>query len=634
MYRVPRADLGPFGPVPVNAGSLSLRSRGRGEAIACTVAWSGSGRSLAVTLGKRAGLVSIIGLLITVTLGAGITRLEFTSGQDAYLNTSDQVYKDNVAYQKLFGGEAMLTVITMDKGHTVDELLNDTNRAKLEAVGKKLAANKKDILGVITPVDALVLSNNLVSSKTCDPTQSIAGKAILAAQSRAPAADQAKRLADAGTTLERVAKVPCAEQTIANQDWVKFLLIDNQGEIRKALLPFFPDQRHALIITRLQGNASIEQEGRGADFTIATMKSLHFPNTTIVTGGAAVLLKDISDYLKGGMLLLGGIAVAIMIVILLVLFNVRWRLLPLAIVLIGVIWAFGLAGYLGIPLTLVTISGLPVMLGIGIDYSIQMHARVEEEVVIDHSEHPIQESARNLGPALLVVTFDAIFAFAALHFSKVPMIRDFGLLLAVGVAAICFCSIAGTLSALGIREYQSPTKSRDYREGPLGRLVVWLGGVTWKAAPVLAIAALVVFVGGVLVEDKLEIQTDPIEWVNPSSDGGEEHPPDRAAGGDLERARDVRRVGGRVLEQVGAVRRQLHDRAAVPVRRRPTTPAGLPGGRQGGGGRQARARERVEHREHRELPHGGAGHPAGGPDRRRGEVGVRRRARRHPASRR
>ena len=472
---------------------------------------------LALTLGKRAGIVSVIGLLITVTLGAGITQLKFTSGQDAYLNTTDAVYKDNVAYQKLFGGEAMLSVITMDPGHTVVELLNDRNRAKLQTVGKKLASDKKDILGVITPVDALQLSDNLVASKTCDPTQSIAGKLILAAQSRAPASEQGARLADAGKTLSRVAAVPCAEQTLANPAWVKFLLIDNEGEIRKALLPFFPDQRHALIITRLAGNASIEQEGRGADFTTATMKSVSFPNATIVTGGAAVLLNDINKYLKGGMLLLGSIAIAIMIVILLVLFNVRWRLLPLGIVLIGVVWAFGLAGYLGIPLTLVTISGLPVMLGIGIDYAIQMHARVEEEVIIDHSDHPIQETARNLGPALLVVTFDAIFAFAALRFSKVPMIRSFGLLLAVGVAAICFVSIMGTLSALGIREYRSPTQSRDYREGPLGRLVVFLGGMSWKVAPPLVVGALVIFVGGVLVEDKLQIQTDPIEWVNPSS---------------------------------------------------------------------------------------------------------------------
>jgi len=475
--------------------------------------------SLALNLGKRAGLVSVIGLLITVALGAGITRLQFTSGQDAYLNKTDQVYKDNVAYQKLFGGEAMLTVITMDKGHNVVELLNDANRTKLVSVGKTLASDTKNIVGVITPVDALKLSDNLVKSASCDPTRSIAGKIILGAQSRAPQADQAKRLADASVTLSRVGKVPCAEQTIANPDWVKFLLIDNQGQIRKSLLPFFPDQRHALIITRLTGNASIDQEGQGANFTIATVKHLHIDNASIVTGGAAVLLSDINDYLKGGMLTLGAIAVAIMIVILLVMFDVRWRLLPLGIVLIGVVWAFGLAGYFGIPLTLVTISGLPVMLGIGIDYAIQMHARVEEEVVIDHAEHPIQETARNLGPALLVVTFDAIFAFAALRFSKVPMIRDFGILLAVGVAAICICSIVGPLAALGIREHKSPTQSRDYREGPLGRLVVWLGGLPSKVGPPLVVAALVVFIGGVLVEDKLVIQTDPIEWVNPDSSG-------------------------------------------------------------------------------------------------------------------
>ena len=71
-----------------------------------------------------------------------------------------------------------------------------------------------------------------------------------------------------------------------------------------------------------------------------------------------------------------------MALILLLLFKVRWRLLPLLIVMVGVVWAFGIAGYIGIPLTIVTIAGLPVMLGIGIDYAIQMHARVEEEVVV------------------------------------------------------------------------------------------------------------------------------------------------------------------------------------------------------------------------------------------------------------
>jgi hydrophobe/amphiphile efflux-3 (HAE3) family protein len=249
----------------------------------------------------------------------------------------------------------------------------------------------------------------------------------------------------------------------------------------------------------------------------AARQHLVFANAGVTTTGASKLLENLNDYLTGGMATLALIAVAIMIVILVLLFSVRWRLLPLLIVLIGIIWAFGLAGYLGIPLTVVTIAGLPVMLGIGIDYAIQMHARVEEEVVISRAPHPIQETARNLGPALLVVTFDAIFAFAALHFAKVPMLRAFGLLLAVGVAMICLNSIMGTLAILGIREYRSPTKGRDFREGPLGRLVVWLGSLSHTLGPWLAAASLLIFAGGIFAEGKLVLQTDPIQWVNPHS---------------------------------------------------------------------------------------------------------------------
>ncbi len=182
------------------------------------------------------------------------------------------------------------------------------------------------------------------------------------------------------------------------------------------------------MVVRLPGNASIKDEGKSADTVKAEAAKLKFDNASIVTTGAPVLLQNVNDYLTGGMLTLGAIAIGVMALILLILFSVRWRLLALLVVVIGVIWAFGIVGYLGIPLTIVTIAGLPVMLGIGIDYAIQMHARVEEEVVVDRADHPIQETSRNLGPALLVVTFDAIFAFSALYFAKVPMLRQFGLL--------------------------------------------------------------------------------------------------------------------------------------------------------------------------------------------------------------
>jgi hypothetical protein len=473
---------------------------------------------LGLNLGRHAGIVIGIVIAVTAILGFGITRLDFATGQDSYLNKSDEVYVDNVAYQDLFGGQAMLMLVSMDEGHSVAELFAGDGIAKWEALEAELRAGGALVFGIVSPRTALEFTHNLVSSPDGDPTKSAAGKALLGALQRDPSPEsQAIRNTDAGTTLTRLGAIPAERRVLTDPEYVDFLLHDNAGEIRKALRPFFPDDRHAQLIVRLPGNQSIEDEGKAADFVKATTADIEFANASVVTTGAPVLLKDVNDYLTGGMLTLGAIAVAIMVVILLVLFGVRWRLLPLGIILIGVVWAFGLAGFLGIPLTIVTIAGLPVMLGVGIDYAIQMHARVEEEVVIDRSDHPIQETSRQLGPALLVVTFDAVFAFAALRFAKVPMIRQFGLLLAVGIVVICVGSIILPLAILGIREHRSPTHGRDFREGPLGRLVVWLGGLPSKVAVPLTAISVIVFVGGILVEDDLVLQTDPVAWVNQDS---------------------------------------------------------------------------------------------------------------------
>ena len=432
---------------------------------------------MALNFGKHAGIVGVVGLAITLLLGLGITQLEFATGQDSYLNKGDQVYKDSVRYQDLFGGQAMLTLFTMDEGSDVVDLFTPENIERMQRVEDELRG-LDGVVSVVSPLTALEFTQNLVSSDTGDVTQSVAGQALLGAQQRDPdPASQSLRLTDATETLTRYNAVPADQQTFDNPDWVRFLLYDNRDEIRKPLLPFFPDEGHAQLVTRLVGNADLEEEGAASQRVLDVTTTEDWDNASVITTGASLLLKDLNDYLRGGMLTLGAIAVAIMTVILVLLFGVRWRLLPLGVVLVGVVWAFGLAGYLGIPLSVVTIAGLPVMLGVGIDYAIQMHSRIEEEVLVDRAEHPIQEASVNLGPALLVVTFDAVFAFLALLFSRVPMIRHFGVLLAIGIAVICLCSIVLPLAVLGIREYRSPTKGKDYSHGVLAHLVVWLGGI-------------------------------------------------------------------------------------------------------------------------------------------------------------
>ena len=95
------------------------------------------------------------------------------------------------------------------------------------------------------------------------------------------------------------------------------------------------------------------------------------------------------------------------------------------------------------------------------------------------------------------------------------MIRDFGLLLAVGIAVICVASI---VAAAG-RSSASASTGRRPRAGTsaTARWPSWsCGSATCPRRPAvpLAVASVVVFAGGILVEDQLTIQSDPEEWVN------------------------------------------------------------------------------------------------------------------------
>ncbi len=472
---------------------------------------------LGMLIASRRRAVVAIGCVLTVVFGFGATRLEFQTGQDSYLNSDEQVYEDNVDYQSLFGGQAMLSVFTLQPGGSLVDLFTQRNVARWVELRETLDVDPR-IEAVITPLTALEFTNNMVNGKTGNLLASPAAKILIGARERDPnPASQLTRFADALTTLKRYNAVPVAKRSFSNPEWVEFLLYDNHGEIRKSLRPFFPNGKNAQMVVRLKGNASIEEEGEGARAVEDAMAKITFDSASVVTTGAPVLLRDINDYLRGGFLTLGGIALALMAGLLLVAFAVRWRLLPLGVVAVGLVWAFGIAGYLGVPLSVVTISGLPVLLGVGIDFAVQLHSRIEEEASLDRAADPTGEALARLVPALVVATVAGVLAFLALEFSDVPMIRDFGVLLALGLPVIVLVTVLLTTAALGWREQRSPTQSRDYTHGPLGRLVVGLGSLPRAAALPLVAISVAVFVGGIYVEDDLKIQTDPEEWVDQSS---------------------------------------------------------------------------------------------------------------------
>jgi uncharacterized protein len=491
-------------------------------------------------VGQRTMAVLLAALLITVVLGFGLTRLTFATGQDSYLEPGSRIAVENREYQDLFGGQAMVVLFSVEEGGSVLDLFETENLERIRQLEADLRAID-GVVGVVSPLTALEWSANLVEGGLASPASQILQGAI-ARETAAGNEEAAEARTESGLlTLARAGAFPEEEQTLDNREWLEFLLFDNTGfslgpdgeviepppderVVRSSLRPVFVfppgtepiagNATNAQVVIRLAGNAHLDEEGEATDEVVTVTEAAEFQGFSTLTTGAPVLLKDINDYLQGGMLTLGAIAVVVMFIALAIAFRARWRFLPLGIVLAGIIWTFGIMGHVGFQLSLVTIAGLPILIGMGIDYAIQIHNRLEEEVVLDKDLSPFATTSVNLGPPLVISVIAAVVAFMALRFSAVPMIQDFAVLLSVGVFVILVGDIVLTLSVLRMRERRRPTPAGEWKPSPIARAVIKAGRLPQWSVGILVAVALGLFGFGILAEDAFEIQTDPERWVD------------------------------------------------------------------------------------------------------------------------
>ncbi len=480
-------------------------------------------RSLGTWLSRRTVITAVALLAITGMFAVGLRRLDFATGQDSYIDSSSQVAKDNRAYQSLFGGENMVVLFTVPTGKTVVDLFTAGNMQQLDEMQAELMKNQA-IVSVVSPVALLQWSSDLITKGT-------ASEILSRSIERDPSADgKARRTADTAITSLRLGAA--GKQALSNPEWVKFLLFDNTGfkatgnkvtspadgqlVVRKPLRAFIPDPRHAVFAAVLVGNAPLDELAKGSDAVKTAVGSRSFDNAAATVTGTPTFLTDINNYLQGGMLALGGIAVLVMMVILVVAFGVRWRLLPLVGMVVGVAWGFGAFGFTGTKLSLVTIAGLPILIGLGIEFAIQIQNRIEEERGIERVADPFGQTLVSMGPPLVTATIAAVIAFMTVKISKVPMVQDFGVLLSLGIVALLIAGVVVPLAVIGARERKSPTPEppkANWVEATVRRL----GSLPRRAVLPLVVIAVGIPVLGLALEGGSHIESDPINWANQSS---------------------------------------------------------------------------------------------------------------------
>ena len=202
------------------------------------------------------------------------------------------------------------------------------------------------------------------------------------------------------------------------------------------------DRSHARMIVGMPTTLNDAQRNELLSETDEAIKYAKFPPDygTTITGDPAFQAAIVEEMNKSNGKVFALAALLMVFALLLVFRHVRWSLLPIPIVLLGIIWTFGAMGLLHIPMTMVSFAAFPVLIGIGIDYAIQFHNRMHEESTggLGPFEAAVN-TVNNVALPVIIALLVTEAGFLSLLSSPVPMIKDFGRTCIIGLV-MCYLS--------------------------------------------------------------------------------------------------------------------------------------------------------------------------------------------------
>ena len=286
-----------------------------------------------------------------------------------------------------------------------------------------------------------------------------------------------------------------------------------------------PDKKHTMLSIDLPVTLTEAQLREIYAETNGQVKMADFPPDVVVTvTGKPALMQSITEEMTKSNAPILALAGILMVVALLISFNhVRWSLLPIPIVFLGITWSFGAMGFLHIPFTMVSMSAFPVLIGIGIDYAIQFHNRIDEEFRKGGSpRQAVIETVGNVSKPVLIALIITAMGFVSLLTSSVPMTRDFGLLCLVGLFLCYLSALFVGVTILYIMERRSASQrsigaesavSNAAGDNAIGEIIGKVSDYSIQRWHLVLAAALFLSLAGIYADTLVQVDTDFKNYV-------------------------------------------------------------------------------------------------------------------------
>lgn len=144
--------------------------------------------------------------------------------------------------------------------------------------------------------------------------------------------------------------------------------------------------------------------------------------------------------------------------------SVKNTFLPLVTVVLGIIWTLGLGGIFGVPFNNITTSVVTMVIGIGIDFGLQIMLRYNYELKRFEKRKAMEETITNIMTPMVITVVAALIGFSAMNFGQLTLMGDLGTMMSFGVLGSMLVAISGVAALYVLFQREKRVKNEYSRE--------------------------------------------------------------------------------------------------------------------------------------------------------------------------
>jgi uncharacterized protein len=281
-----------------------------------------------------------------------------------------------------------------------------------------------------------------------------------------------------------------------------------------------PDGRAAGISVAFEDLTDQEFAARGLEEQIRAMVAeLEGPEHWAVTGiptikvnGARLMESDVLKFTPLSMLL-------VMLVLALAFRTVRGVLVPLATVVIGVVWTTGLMVLMGTAITMGTLVLNPLLMVVGVASGIHLVSQYYQELHPGRSSIDIvQHALAHVASPIFVAAVTTMIGFGTLVFTPIRAIREFGAYSVFGIAAIVLAAFTVVPALLVLLPLPTRRFARHVEgTGWLSDMLRRIGGFSIRHRRTVLVSSLLVLAWSIWGISRIRVETDYLRFFDEDS---------------------------------------------------------------------------------------------------------------------